>query len=237
VLGLLLRLPRRSRGAGSALVVLSAAGFLIVLFVPVGQMLLRPLEDRFPIPAVTGADGIVVLAGVTREETTLARNAVALNSGAERLTVTAELARRFPAARIVIAGGSGSIGGSLVSESATMRRFLVEQGIDAGRIAIDESSRNTAENAAFARQLADPQPGQTWLLVTSAYHMPRSVGSFRAVGWNVVPYPVGFLTPDAHTRHLAPNLVLLGIAEKEWVGLLAYYLTGRSAELMPGPEA
>jgi uncharacterized SAM-binding protein YcdF (DUF218 family) len=117
-----------------------------------------------------------------------------------------------------------------------MRDFLVEQGIPAGRIVTDDESRNTAENAAFALAAARPKPGETWLLVTSAYHMPRAVGAFRAVGWETVPYPVGFLTPDAHTRHLGANLALLATAEKEWIGLLAYWLTGRGTALVPGPQ-
>jgi len=233
--GLLLRLAGRLRRFSAVLMGLSASGFLVVLFMPVGQWLLGPLENRFPVPSPASVDGIVVLSGVTGEATTTARNAVALNDGAERLTATVELARRFPTARIVISGGSGRLGGSTTSEAEVMRRFLVEQGVEPDRIETEEESRNTAENANLTIAVAAPQPGETWLLVTSAAHMPRAIGSFRQAGWDITAYPVDYVTPQPHTRHLGQNLVLLGTAEKEWLGLLAYYLTGRSQELVPGP--
>lgn len=236
VLGLGLQLLGRARRVAASLIGISVAGFLVVLFVPVGQLLLRPLEDRFPIPELSSLDGIVVLAGVTGEETTLARDAVSLREGAERLTVAADLARRFPDARIVVSGGSGRLGGGDTSEAAVMRRFLVEEGIDPARIVLEDASRNTVENAGLTLATANPQPGETWVLVTSAFHMPRAVGSFRSAGWRITPYPVDYSTPQPHTRHLGQNLVLLGTAEKEWIGLLAYYLTGRSETLIPGPE-
>ena len=79
--------------------------------------------------------------------------------------------------------------------------MLERLGLAAGRVIYEERSRNTSENAEFSLAIARPQPGETWLLITSAFHMSRAVGSFRRAGWNVVPYPVDF-RPMGTTRRL-----------------------------------
>ena len=61
-------------------------------------------------------------------------------------------------------------------------------GLEEGRVIYEDRSRNTTENAEFSRDIARPRPEETWLLITSAFHMPRAVGCFRRVGWNVVPF-------------------------------------------------
>ena len=84
------------------------------------------------------------------------------------------------------------------AEAAATRGCSSRDGLDARRILVETRSRNTYENAVYSKELAQPQPGQIWLLVTSANHMPRAVGCFRAVGFDVIPYPVDYDTgPDA----------------------------------------
>ena len=79
------------------------------------------------------------------------------------------------------------------------------------------------------------------MLVTSAFHMPRAVGCFRAVGWDVVPYPADFRT-DAQAHWWPPQVAFarglqtLDFFVHEWVGMLAYWWTGRAAALFPGPD-
>ena len=124
-----------------------------------------------------------------------ARNEVALNESAERLTVVAELARRYPNARIVFSGGSGAL---LLDEGneAESRRCgcWKASGLRRARILLDDRSRNTVENALFSKAIAQPKAGERWLLVTSAYHMPRSVGVFRKAGFPVEAFPVDWRT-------------------------------------------
>ncbi|HWJ76047.1 MAG TPA: YdcF family protein [Kaistia sp.] len=168
------------------------------------------------------------------------RNSVALNDNAERVFAVATLARRYPEARIVLSGGAGHLLiGHTLSESEIARRMLVDLGLPPERIEMEERSRTTFENATESRIVAKPKSGETWLLVTSAYHMPRAVASFRAADFPVVPYPVDFRTRPADLRRpvnsVADGLTLTDIAAHEWLGLLAYRLTGRTQSVLPGP--
>jgi hypothetical protein len=115
----------------------------------------------------------------------------------------------------------------------------LEEGIARSRIVLEENSRSTHENAVSGKALLQPKPGENWILVTSANHMPRAVGCFRAVGWSVIPYPIGQkidpatgLSPDFD---LAGGLSTTALAGKEWVGLIAYRIFGWTPELFPGP--
>jgi uncharacterized SAM-binding protein YcdF (DUF218 family) len=113
-------------------------------------------------------------------------------------------------------------------------------GVAHDRITAEEQSRNTIENAVFSRLLADPKPGQRWLLVTSASHMPRAIATFRAAGFAVEAYPVDWHTKGRHdTAELfgspAGGLAMTDYAVHEWVGLAVYWLTGKTSELFPAP--
>ena len=156
------------------------------------------------------------------------------------MTVIAGLARRYPDARILFSGGSGALVYDEGSEAPFALRQLEDFGIAPSRIILEDRSRNTVENAVYSKQVANPQPGQRWLLVTSAYHLPRAVGVFRKFGFPVEPYPVDWRTrgPADAWRPFATvgdGLRRLDTAVREWAGLLVYWLTGRSSELFPGP--
>jgi uncharacterized SAM-binding protein YcdF (DUF218 family) len=232
--GALALLFQRKR-LGAVLVWTAAAGFLLLGFGPVGYILMRPLEDRFPRPPddLPEPAGIIVLGGII-SSTTLPRGAIALTQDGERLTETATLARRYPNARIVVSGGTFDSRSETESEASIARRFP--------RIVVEARSLSTAENAAFTRELVMPQPSERWILVTSASHMPRAVGTFRRVGFPVIPYPVGYTTSGLPSdywmiRFEAPtNLVRADVAIHEWLGLIAYWLTGRTDALLPGSE-
>src|SRR5207248_10072596 len=79
-----------------------------------------------------------------------------------------------------------------VAEASATLGFVLEEGVAENRIVLEERSRSTHENAVFAKELIRPSTAETWILVTSAFHMPRAVASFRAVDWPVIPYPVDF---------------------------------------------
>ena len=238
-LGLLLLALRRSR-PGLRLVTGAVLALVLLGVLPVGTLMLRPLEDRFPQTSLEGLqpDGIVVLGGAIDQVIGAARGQVTISESATRITAAAELARRFPKARLVYTGGSAALVAEIGGEAEDARRLWVALGIDPGRITIEDRSRNTDENARFVRDLLRPAPGQTWILVTSAYHMPRSMGLFRAAGFPVVPYPVDYRTTGTW-RDALPNLQLslglarLDFATREWIGLVAYKLSGKIAAVFP----
>jgi uncharacterized SAM-binding protein YcdF (DUF218 family) len=231
------RFARAGRGLA-----LTGIGLLaIVGFSPLGNALILPLEQRFPPwSAGRGApDGVIVLGGAIGPAMSALRGEPSLNESAERMTVVAALARQFPQARIVFSGGDASLWGG-PSEAMFVVPMLESFGIPASRIELEGASRNTNENALFTRELVRPKPGERWLLVTSAHHMPRSVGSFRRAGFAVEPYPVDWRTrgPSDLARPFgiaAGGFARTDLAVREWVGLLVYWLTGRSSALFPGP--
>jgi uncharacterized SAM-binding protein YcdF (DUF218 family) len=241
LVGLVLLCTRFTRLA-SWLVVTSLVFLALAGLSPLGSALILPLEDRFPPwdQSHGPPDGIVVLGGMIVSDVSEARGAVALNDAAERITATAELARRYPAARIVVSAGSNA----LLFDEGIEARFAVEQlqalGVAHERIAAEEQSRNTVENAVFARLVANPKPGERWLLVTSAYHMPRAMAAFRAAGFPVEAYPVDWRTRGAADLLWPFPVLWWGLqrtdtAVHEWIGLFAYRITGRTAELFPTP--
>lgn len=233
----------RFRRIGTVLACVGVIGLVVVGFGPFGRALLVPIENRFPVFMDDGrpVDGVIVLGGAEISTITEARGQPAFQESGERIMALADLARRYPQARIVFTGGSGSlfpVGG--VSESDVVRLALPQLGIDPSRVIFEGKSRNTAENAAFSRAMLDPKPGERWLLVTSAFHMPRAMGCFRVAGFPVVAYPVDFRTDGkpGWTRpfsSIAEGLGFIDVAMREWIGLVVYYATGRTDALLPAP--
>jgi uncharacterized SAM-binding protein YcdF (DUF218 family) len=239
--GLILMATRFARAgrrlALTALLLLAIAGLS-----PLGNALILPLEERFPPwDASRGAPtGIISLGGAFDTVVSSARGEVALNEAAERLTVMAELVRRYPEAHVVFSGGSGRLiyGGATEAELAA--RLFESFGIPKQRVILEGKSRDTGENARFSKELVLPKPGERWLIVTSAHHMPRAVGSFRGAGFPVEAFPVDYRTRGAADllrpfATLGDGLRRTDTAMREWVGLIAYRLTGRTTELFPGP--
>lgn len=228
------------RRHGIALVVVATAGFAAIIVLPLGEWAIAPLEARFPPPRPLPAkiDGIILLGGAVDVDVTLAHGQVALDDAAERITATVALARRYPAVPIVVAGGNGELTPHALSEAAATALLLTEDGVDVHRLRLEEHSHTTYGNAVDAKALVEPRPGEIWLLVTSAAHMPRAVGCFRAVGWTVTPYPVDYRTgrPFLSRLALAPDLRLLDVAVHEWIGLAAYRLLGRIDQVFPAPQ-
>jgi uncharacterized SAM-binding protein YcdF (DUF218 family) len=233
-----IRLQTSRRRRGFRLVAAPLALLLVIAALPVGEWLVMPLEARFPQPALPPrVDGIIVLGGAVDAAVTRAHGQVALNAAAERLVESLTLARRYPSAKLLLTGGEAAILPRGESEADAMRAFFVEQGVDPARLVIEDRSRDTWENAVFSRDLVAPRREDVWILVTSAMHMPRAVGCFRAVGWEVIPYPVDYRA-EAEPRpyfHLSDHLDLVDTAAKEWIGLVAYRLLGHTEEIFPGP--
>lgn len=202
--------------------------FLLIGLLPVGEWAILPLENRFPALAQPPdeVDGVIVLGGAVDLAVAEGRGMVALHESAERDITMVELARRYPDARLIYTGAS------------SWPPFMRQHGL-AGRVTFEDQARNTYQNAVFSKALASPAPGERWLLVTSAAHMPRSVGVFRQVGWPVIPYPVDYRTTGDLEILVVPDVAQrwteFDQAIKAWTGLLAYWLTGRIPTLFPAP--
>lgn len=230
----------RGRRWGSWLLAVVMLGMLSVTALPVGLWPTAVLEDRFPPPPAypERLDGIILLGGGIEVGVTTARGQPSFGDPGERYLALVELARRYPQAQVVFTGGSG-----LVSErmpEAEVVRLLGERlGFAPDRIIFERRARNTLDNALLSMDLVRPEPGQRWLLVTSAMHMPRAVGVFHEAGWPVIPWPVDYRSEQpwqlSSNLRLSRGLLALDDAAYEWLGLVYYRLLGHTGELFPGP--
>lgn len=236
---LLFQMPR----LGRAVLLVSVAGLLIFGFSPAANYIYEPLEDRFPPFHDDGQPvaGVIVLGGAEVPGVGLPRGVPAFNDAGERAMALSDLARRYPQAKLAFVGGSGALAGEEEgAESHMMRDALPMLGIAPDRVIFEPHSRNTWQNATFSKALLKPQPGERWLLVTSAYHMPRAMGCFRKAGFDVTAYPVDYRTAGPGYLWDSFNFAAKGLnftdnSVKEWVGLVTYYLTGKTTALFPAP--
>jgi uncharacterized SAM-binding protein YcdF (DUF218 family) len=194
--------------------------------------LLRALENRYPVPtaeAVGRHVGVMVLGGATQHpDIYQAHGQVPLGGAAERMTVPVGLLRQHPQLQLVFSGGEGRLLTTGVTEAELAKAFYQQQGVDMGRVVLEGGSRTTRENAIQVAALLGERCKKPWLLVTSAWHMPRSVPEFEAVGCQVTPYPVDFRTGEATAwteYSLARSLLLWQTALHEWLGLWVYGVT------------
>ena len=217
---------------------------VFVSFLPVGQWLLSPLENRFSSEAdfPSRVDGVIVLGSGFNSRTAQLPDRVELSDAADRVTTLISLGRRYPEAKLVYSDGIGKLFGDRLPGAEQAKVFYRQQGFDLERIIFEDRSRNTWENALYSSTLVEPSPEETWLLVTSARHVPRAIGVFRQLDWNVIPFPVDYRTVNPRAKTQAPKFDLpnvaarlreLDLAAKEWVGLLAYWLAGRTPALLP----
>jgi uncharacterized SAM-binding protein YcdF (DUF218 family) len=234
----------RLASLGRKLLIASVVLLAICGFSPFGYWVLYPLESRFPPwDASRGApDGIVVLGGAIDADLSAERGVAVYRGAVDRVIATAALARRYPDARIIYSGGSANLVSDDAKEADYALAVFESLGVPRERLTMERRSRNTRENAEFSKAIAAPKSGERWLLVTSAFHMPRSIGLFRKAGFTVEPYPV-----DWHSGGRADLLTFSPIAVdglertdtgiREWMGLVAYWATGKIDDLLPGPAA
>ena len=223
----------------AAVVLLAICGFS-----PLGKLLLYPLESRFPPwdAARGGPDGIVVLGGSIDADLSAAHGIAVTSGGADRLIAAAALANRYPSTRIIYSGGSSKLLSDDAREADYATALLESLGVSRDRLTMERRSRNTRENAEFSKALAAPKSGERWLLVTSAYHMPRAVGLFRKAGFDVEAYPVDWRVGERSDLLMFSTIALDGlgrtdVAIREWMGLVAYWATGMIDRLLPGPTS
>jgi uncharacterized SAM-binding protein YcdF (DUF218 family) len=195
-----------------------ASGLVIGTFTPLGLALTVPLEHRFfpfSLPDSQVPDGVILLGG---------------GGGIDEIVAVSTLSKGYPNARLIFSG---------VTTDQYQLDIFTRLGGDRTRIYMESRPRTTAEDALYTAAVLKPKSTETWLLVTSALHMPRAVGCFRAAGFQVKPYPVEFRTGRSHPfAGFAPGsgaLNDLDMAAKEWIGLVAYRLMGKTDALFPGP--
>lgn len=221
------------------------ASFLILAlsaWTSLGALMLNPLEERFPRPPPPDkVAGIIVLGGGFEGAINLARGGYDVNSGGDRYLEAAVLARRYPDAQVVVSGGTGTVLLEGEGDADTATKLFSALGISSSRLVLERDSRNTYENVENLRNLVAPGPDETWLLVTSAFHMPRSVGLFRKAAFPVLPWPVDYRTSGKEgigvmRDNPADSLQTTTMALREWIGLIAYKFVGRIDSVFPGPD-
>jgi uncharacterized SAM-binding protein YcdF (DUF218 family) len=211
-----------------------AVCLLIILgLFPVGHNVAVYWEGQYPpiekLPE--HVDGIIVLGGSIDFMKSLARGQGQLNIYTPRITEMMFLSKHYPNTKIVFSGGNGNLQESSSSESIELDKLLKKIGFDTSRIIYEGKSRNTFENMEFSKKILDPKSGEVWLLVTSAFHMKRSEDIFRSNGWEVIPYPAGYLTAGDYkvipNFDVIDNMFKLQIVVREIIGIMAYRLTGK----------
>ena len=220
-----------------------ALSLIMIGFLPLGEWLIAPLENRFPANVALPANskGLIVLGGAISPALSNIWGQPELNGAAERLTNFYYLANLYPDAQLVFSGGNGSVTEQQHKEADAAQVFFEQLGLNGRAILFEGESRNTIENVKNSKALVNPGADEHWILVTSASHMPRTVGVFCQQDWKVTPYPV-----DHHSRtgellrlnfNFAENLSLLTSASREWLGLVAYRLLGHSNQLLPSSDS
>lgn len=238
VAGMLLFALKKERPAKLLLYPVGILFTLIAIF-PVGRWIATPLETRFPTnpDLPENIDGIIMLGGAIDAVNSFVWDQPELGSASDRYFAFFELARTYPQATLVFTGGNGRIRDQDFKEGDIASYLFESLGLEDDRLIIERESRNTQENAINSKALVRPEPDEVWVLVTSAKHLPRSVGIFCKQGWPVIPWPVDHeTTPGRQMRiefDLAGNLYDLNNHSREWIGLLAYYVTGKTDSLIP----
>jgi uncharacterized SAM-binding protein YcdF (DUF218 family) len=226
------RNPRKGRGlCTAALLLLALTG---VKTLP--DLLVAQLESQYPELApdadLSSYAGVIILGGALEPGRLSQHHSQALlNSAAERMTEAVALWRRKPGLRLLFTGGEGELFGSGPSEAERAQRFFASMGVPQQALTLESRSQNTYENAVFTARLAGVDPKQHWLLLTSAWHMPRSVATFQKSGWSVTPYPVDFRTggiTPLSSYSLGEGAERWELLLHEWIGIAAYRISGRS---------
>ena len=209
-----------------------------VAVVPVGGMGLARLEATFPpLKSPARIDGILVIGGALNARDFDEWPASGFNPAFGRLYEAAHLAKANPQARLIDIGGPTPALPGRRPEADEAADVLVALGVPRARIEIERRSRNTYENAINAAAIAHPKPGEVWVLVTSAFHMPRAMGCFRVAGFAPLADPVDYrwLGSVSLGFEVAGGLDDFDLAAHEYFGLLSYRLLGRTPSLWPRP--
>ena len=211
--------------------------FIISAVMPTGNFMVFQLEKNFHLQPIipNQVDGILILAGATNPILSKEYNKINLNGSVERLTEAILLIRKYPRAKIIFSGGSGSIKNQKFTHAKVAKDFFEQFQIDTRKIIFESKSRNTYENILYSKEIANPTYNENWLLITSASHMTRSMNIAKKLDWKFIPYSVDFSMQKKFSWK--PSINFLGNigsfqgASHEWTGLIAYYFLGRTSQI------
>ena len=210
----------------------------LISFLPIGSYLTYIIEKEFhtntKIPE--RVDGILILGGATNPLLFKEFDQISLNGSAERLVESVMIIRKFEKAKVIFSGGSGIVNRSDIGHSQVAKLFYKKMGVDSNKIFFEDKSRNTHENIIYSKKIAKPKKNENWLLITSAFHMKRALLIAEKNNWKFIPYAVDF--KNIKEFKLTPNLNLLSNLNSfqsglhEWLGLVSYYLMGRTEKFL-----
>jgi len=240
ILGTVLLIFNSVRAAKWLLIPTAIISFFLLVY-PFSDLVMYPLESRFSKPSELPQtiDGIIVLGGGEEIKLSSSWNNAELGKGGDRFVSTAILARQYPNVPVIFSGGSGLLRFATTENKENIgQSLLLAVGIDEHRLIIEPNARNTHENFLMTAPLLPDRQG-TYLLVTSAFHMPRAIGIARQNMINVIAYPVDYRSNKPSLRqwdfNLFEHLEVLEPAWREWIGLTVYYGTGKTSEWLPAP--
>ena len=211
--------------------------FFLTAILPTGSYMIYLLEknyhnkNEFP----ENIKGIIILGGATNPYLSEIYNQITVNESAERLIESSYLIKKYPNAKIYFAGGSGSLNFPKLSHAVVAKKFYENFNIDTDKIIFDYTSRNTYENILFAKQKFNPKKSENWIIITSAFHLTRSINIAEKLNWRLIPYPTDYRLPKKFEWNFSidfiGNLSDFQFASHEWIGLIAYYIMGRSSKI------
>tara|TARA_Y100000768_G_scaffold381399_1_gene359988 strand:- start:122 stop:907 length:786 start_codon:yes stop_codon:yes gene_type:complete len=214
--------------------------FSIFCILPTGSYLIYKLEKNFhnysDLSKIENIDGIIIMGGSTNPYLSSIYNQIHFNDSAERLLEAKRIIIKFPKAKVIFSGGSGNLLKNKYHESLDAKIFLDQNNIDTSNIFFENNSRNTYENIIMSEKLANRDFNENWLIISSAYHLSRSINVAENIGWKLIPYPTDFQLPKKFRINFSlnfySNLSLIQLALHEWIGIYYYYLTGRTAKIL-----
>jgi uncharacterized SAM-binding protein YcdF (DUF218 family) len=225
-LGLLLIFVKNRR-TGVANIAIAIA-FWVACTAPFSNYLMENLESKYRIPDMVKGDVIILLGGgIIDAVPDFSGNGVPANEMGARILTAVRLQRKL-AIPIIISGGK--IGDKSSAEAPIVKRFLIDLGIKESKIILEEKSRDTYENAAFTKIICDEYAFKNPILITSAYHLVRSVESFKKAGLTAVPYPANYYALNHGEYGLldflpsAGSMLIASSALHEYIGLVFYRL-------------
>ena len=211
--------------------------FIIVGVFPLGSFLLFKLEQNYQTLSIIPNDiyGILILGGPSSSNLTRQHNQVSFNEAGERLTETIKIIRNFNPKKIIFTGGSYEQTFEN-SHAFVAKKFFSEIGIDISKFIFEYQSRNTYENILFSKKIASPNTDEKWLIITSSFHMKRTMNIAEKLEWNLIPYPVDFRTGKYFSFkpsfvNFLENFSTFNLASHEFFGLFSYYLLGRTSKI------
>lgn len=242
VMGWVLHLKRPA--CGQKLMNICLLAIVILGVFPLGPLMMVWLERQYPAPAELPAkiDGLILLGGAFESARSTSLRTISVNGQIDRALCFVDIAKKYPAARLVFSGGNGDILNPEANESVDAKKFFEISGLGARPMLYEDKSKNTYENVIYSKALVNPKPDETWVVMTSAYHMPRTMGIFQKAGWGILPYQcdyktdANYISPFTHLPNVASNFSIMNVALKEYFGILVYALTGKSTFILPSSK-